>query len=47
MGQTYDVKGLKLTAVSLNANDGTTDQLAAWQALGNATFLAIPAANVA
>ena len=45
--QLYDVTGLTLTAATLNVNEGTTDQLAAWQLLDDATFLAVPAASVA
>ncbi len=47
IGQLFDITGLTLTAVSLNVNEGTTDQLAAWQALDDATFLAVPTASVA
>ena len=47
IAQLYEVTGLTLTAVSLNVNEGTTDQLAAWQTLDDATFLAVPAASVA
>ena len=47
IGQLFEVTGLTLTAVSPNVNEGTTDQLAAWQALDDATFLAVPAASVA
>ena len=47
VGQLFDVTGLTLTAVSLNVNETATDQLAAWQALNDATFLAVPAASVA
>ena len=47
LGQIYDITGLTLTAVSLNVNESTTDQLAAWQTLDDATFLAVPAASVA
>ena len=47
LGQLYEVTGLTLTAVALNVNEGTTDQLGAWQALDDATFLAVPAASVA
>lgn len=38
--------GLTLTAASLNVNETATGQLAAWQLLDDATFLAIPAASV-
>ena len=47
IGQLYDVTGLALNAVTLNVNEGATDQLAAWQALDDATFLAVPATSVA
>ncbi len=47
IGQLYEITGLALTAVALNVNEGTTDQLAAWQALDDATFLAVPTASVA
>jgi hypothetical protein len=46
LGQLYDITGLTLTAVSLNVNESATDQLGAWQALDDATFLAVPAASV-
>jgi hypothetical protein len=47
IGQLYDVTGLMLTAASLNLNEGTSDQLNAFQTLDDATLLAIPAASVA
>ena len=47
IGQLYEITGLALTAVTLNVNEGTTDQFAAWQALDDATFLAVPTASVA
>src|SRR5258707_1189628 len=47
IGQLFDVTGLTLTAATLNVNEGTTDALAAWQALDDATFLAVPATGVA
>jgi hypothetical protein len=47
IGQLYEVTGLTLTAATLNVNEGATDQLGAWQALDDATFLAVPAASVA
>lgn len=47
IGQLFEVTGLTLTAAALNVNEGTTDQLAAWQALDDATFLAVPAVSVA
>jgi hypothetical protein len=47
LGQLYEVTGLTLTAATLNVNEGTTDQLGAWQALDDATFNAVPAASVA
>ena len=45
--QLYDVTGLTLTAATLNVNETATDQLAGWQLLDDATFLAVPAAGVA
>src|SRR5215218_731148 len=39
IGQLYDVTGVTLTAASLNVNEGATDQLAAWQALDDSSFL--------
>ena len=45
--QLTDVTGLTLTAVSTSLNETATLQLAAWQALDDATFLAVPAASVA
>ena len=47
IGQLYEVTGLTLTAVTLNVNETASDQLAAWQAFDDATFLAVPAASVA
>ena len=47
IGQLFDVTGLTLTAATLNVNEGTTDQLGAWQLLDDATFLAVPAVSVA
>ena len=47
IGQLFDVTGLTLTAATLNVNETATDQLAAWQTLDDATFLAVPAASVA
>ncbi len=46
-GQLYDITGLTLTAASLNVNETATDQLGAWQALDDATFLAVPTASAA
>ena len=46
IGQLYEVTGLTLTAASLNVNETATLQLAAWQVLDDATFLAVPAASV-
>ncbi len=46
IGQLYDVTGLTLTAASLTMNEGGTNQLGAWQALDDATFLAVPATSV-
>ena len=47
IGQLYDVTGLTLTAAPLTINEGGTLQLAAWQLLDDATFLAVPASSVA
>ena len=47
VAQLTDVTGLTLTAASLDVNETATDQLAAWLALDDATFLAVPAASVA
>ena len=49
IGQLFDVTGLQLTSASLTntVNEGATLQLAAWQVLDDATFLAVPAASVA
>ena len=47
LGQLYEMTGLTLAAVSLTVNETATDQLAAWQLLDDATFLAVPAASVA
>ena len=46
IGQLYEVTGLALNAATLSLNEGTTLQLAAWQTLDDATFLAVPAASV-
>lgn len=47
LAQLTDVTALTLTAVSPTVNESATDQLAAWQFLDDATFLAVPAASVA
>ncbi|MEI7955444.1 MAG: hypothetical protein WCJ66_09785, partial [Verrucomicrobiota bacterium] len=47
VAQLTEVTGLALTADALNVNEGANDQLTAWQALDDATFLAVPAASVA
>lgn len=47
IAQLYDITGLTLTAASLNVNETATDQLAAWQALDDGTFLAVLANAVA
>ena len=49
IGQIFDVTGLQLNSASLTntVNEGATLQLAAWQVLDDATFLAVPAASVA
>ncbi|MEO6754437.1 MAG: hypothetical protein ABIP85_21900 [Chthoniobacteraceae bacterium] len=46
IAQLYDIIGLTLTASSLNVNETATDQLAAWQALDDGTFLAVPTNTV-
>ena len=46
IGQLYEVTGLVLTSASPNVNEGAADQLGAWQALDDATFLAVPAPSV-
>ena len=46
VGQLYDITGLTLTAASPTVNETATDQFAAWQALNDATFLAVPASGV-
>ncbi len=46
IAQLYEVTGLTLTAATLNVNETATLQLAAQQALDDATFLAVPAASV-
>lgn len=47
IAQLYETTGLALTAATPTVNEAATDQLAAWLALDDATFLAVPAANVA
>jgi hypothetical protein len=47
LGQLDEVTGLTLTATSPTVNEGATDQLAAWQSLDDATFLAVTASSVA
>jgi hypothetical protein len=46
VGQLYDVTGLTLTSGSSTVNEGATLQLGAWQALDDASFIAVPAASV-
>ncbi len=46
VGQLYDITALTLTAASQTVNETATDQLAAWQALNDATFLAVPSSGV-
>ena len=47
IGQLYEVSGLTLNAATSTLNEGVMLQLAAWQLLDDATFLAVPAASVA
>ena len=47
IAQLYEPTGLSITAASLTVNETATDQLGAWLALDDATFLAVPAAGVA
>ncbi len=47
VGQLYEVTGLTLTAAPSTVNEGATFQLAAWQALDDATFLAVPTGGAA
>ncbi len=47
IAQLYETTGLALTAATPTVNETATDQLAAWLALDDATFLTVPAANVA
>ena len=47
IAQLYEVTGLVLNAAPLTINEGGTRQLAAWQTLDDATFLAVPANSVA
>ena len=47
IAQLTEPTGLSITAASPTVNETTTDQLGAWFALDDATFLAIPAAGVA
>jgi hypothetical protein len=48
LGQLYDITGLTLNSASVNStvNETATLQLAAWQFLDDASFLAVPAASV-
>ena len=47
IAQLYEPTGLSITAASPTVNETATDQLGAWLALDDATFLATPAAGVA
>ena len=47
VAQLSEPTGLSITAASPNVNENATDQLGAWLALDDATFLAAPAAGVA
>ena len=46
MGQLFDVTGLVVNSTALNVNEAGTLQLAAWQLLDDATFLAVDAGAV-
>ena len=46
MGQLFDVTGLVVNSTALNVNEAGTLQLAAWQLLDDATFLAVDASAV-
>ena len=46
IGQLYEPAGLSITAASLTVNETATDQLGAWLALDDASFLAVPATGV-
>ena len=46
-GQLFDVTALTLTAATPLVNEGGTDQLAAWQALDDGSFVVVPATAVA
>ena len=45
IGQLYEVTGLTLTSTAPTVNETATLQLAAWQSLDDATFLAVPATS--
>lgn len=47
VAQIFDVKGLVLTASAATLDEGANSQIAAWQQLDDATFLAVPVASVA
>ena len=47
VAQLFNVTDLAVNAATTNVNEGTTLQLAAWQVLDDATFLAVPATSVA
>jgi hypothetical protein len=46
IGQHFEITGLTLTAASNSINETANGQLGAWQALNDATFLAVPATSV-
>jgi hypothetical protein len=46
LGQLYEVTGLTLSSAQPNVNEGATLQLAAWQLLDDASFLAVNGSNV-
>ena len=46
IAQLSEPTGLSITAASLTVNEISTDQLGAWFALDDATFVAVPAADV-
>lgn len=47
IAQLFDVTGLVMNAATPSVNETATFQLAAWQVLDDATFLAVPAESVA
>jgi hypothetical protein len=46
IGQLYEISGLAVNSVAPELDEGGTMQLAAWHALDDATFLALPASAV-